>query len=142
MVSGHVLPNDRVFPSLLLLGALATVIAARIFVFATGITQVYFYGYKLHHFYYGIIMVIAAWFALVVSDVLKISFYDRFLSFAIGAGLGLIADEITLLANFNHYTLGDYYNPINYLSDSILLAVLFIIAYMKVPDTYMDEADI
>ena len=141
-MANRMLPPERIFLGFILLGAVVAILMARIFVSATGITQVYFYGYKLHHFYYGVVIIIAAWFALVVSDVMEISVPDKFLSFAIGAGLGLIADEITLLVHIGNFTLADYYNPINYLSDFLLVVILLILTFMQIPHTYMDEVEL
>ncbi len=75
------------------------------------------FGYHIHHFYFGILLMGAAgWMALVDSRLLP----RRLQAVLYGAGLGLFMDEIGLLL-----TWGDYYSSLSYLL-TLLLAALFL----------------
>ncbi len=84
--------------------------------FAIGRNLILF-GYHLHHFYFGILLIgLAGWAAIV--DLAWLS--RRQLALAYGVGLGLFMDEVGLLL-----TWGDYYSSLTYLL-SLLLAAIFL----------------
>jgi hypothetical protein len=75
------------------------------------------FGYHLHHFYFGVLLIgLAGWAAIV--DLAWLS--RRQLALVYGVGLGLFMDEIGLLL-----TWGDYYSSLTYLL-SLLLVSLFL----------------
>ena len=75
------------------------------------------FGYHIHHFYFGILLIcIAGWIAIVGSPI----FSRKQTAVIYGAGLGLFMDEIGLLL-----TWGDYYSALSYLL-SIFLAGLIL----------------
>jgi len=79
--------------------------------------NVILFGYHVHHFYFGVLLIgIAGWAAIV--DLAWLS--RRQLALLYGVGLGLFMDEIGLLL-----TWGDYYSSLTYLL-SLLLVGLFL----------------
>ncbi|MFW6160063.1 MAG: hypothetical protein ACOC57_02855 [Acidobacteriota bacterium] len=74
------------------------------------------FGYHIHHFYIGILLIcIARWLSIVGTTL----FSKKQIAVIYGAGLGLFMDEIGLLL-----TWGNYYSSLSYLL-SIFLAGLF-----------------
>lgn len=79
------------------------------------------YGYHIHHFYFGILLMgIAGWLAIVGNK----RFSKVKLAIMYGAGLGLFMDEIGLLLSE-----GDYFSPLSYLLGIFLLGILINIIY-------------
>jgi hypothetical protein len=75
------------------------------------------FGYHLHHFYLGILLIcIAGWLSIIGSS----RFSRKKTAVIYGVGLGLFMDEIGLLL-----TWGDYYSSLSY-SLSIFLAGIFL----------------
>ncbi len=75
------------------------------------------FGYHIHHFYIGILLIcIAGWLSIVGSS----RFSRKNTAVIYGTGLGLFMDEIGLLL-----TWGDYYSSLSY-SLSIFLAGIFL----------------
>lgn len=84
-------------------------------------TNIVLFGYHIHHFYFGfILIVIASWAAIVGFP--RIS--KNKLAVMFGAGLGLFMDEIGLLL-----TWGDYSSRASYLLGVFLLGVFLNIIY-------------
>ena len=80
------------------------------------------FGYHIHHFYFGIILIaIAGWLSLVKNYRKK---NINRLGVMYGIGLGLLMDEIGLLL-----TWGDYYSDLSYLLSIFLLGVFLSILY-------------
>ena len=103
-----------------LLGSLSAIISARMYVLAGGNLNYSFLGYQLHHFYYGLSL-------LVIAGILKrIKASESLISFIIGMALGFIADESDLLLSIGRsYTLQLYNEPLNLAMDIILLLTLW-----------------
>jgi len=79
------------------------------------------FGYHIHHFYIGILLIcVAAWLAIVGSR----HFTRKNLAIMYGAGLGLFLDEIGLLL-----TWGDYYSTLSYTISLFVLGVFFNIVF-------------
>lgn len=79
--------------------------------------NVILFGYHVHHFYFGVLLIgFAGWAAIV--DVAWLS--RRQMALVYGVGLGLFMDEVGLLL-----TWGDYYSSLTYLL-SLFLAGLFL----------------
>ncbi|TYB30510.1 MAG: hypothetical protein FXF47_08875 [Candidatus Mcinerneyibacterium aminivorans] len=79
------------------------------------------FGYHIHHFYFGIILIaFAGWLSLVKYQKIKI---ER-VAVLYGIGLGLLMDEIGLLL-----TWGDYYSSLSYLLSLFLLGVFLNVLY-------------
>jgi len=75
------------------------------------------FGYHIHHFYIGIVLIcIAGWLSIVDSSLLT----KKQIAVIYGAGLGLFMDEIGLLL-----TWGDYFSGLSYLL-SLFLAGIFL----------------
>lgn len=73
------------------------------------------FGYHIHHFYFGMLLICAAgWLALVDSPLVS----RRVKAGLYGAGLGLFMDEIGLLL-----TWGDYYSGLTYLVNVFIAAI-------------------
>ena len=69
-------------------------------------TNVILFGYHIHHFYFGFLLIcIAGWVAIVGSK----HFNRKHAALMYGAGLGLFMDEIGLLL-----TWGDYWSSLSY----------------------------
>ena len=103
-----------------LIGSLTAIISARFYVALGGSLNYSFLGYQLHHFYYGLSL-------LIVAGILKrIKASESLISFIIGMALGYIADESDLLLSIGRpYTLQLYNNPLNFAMDIILLLTLW-----------------
>jgi hypothetical protein len=79
-------------------------------------SNVILFGYHIHHFYFGIILlVIAGWLAIVERPYIK----NRYLAVIYGVGLGLFLDEIGLLL-----TWGDYFSGLTYIITLFVLGVM------------------
>jgi len=79
------------------------------------------YGYHIHHFYFGILLLsIAGWMAIVGNDY----FSKEKLAVMYGVGLGLFMDEIGMLLSE-----GNYYSRLSYLLGVLLLGILINIIY-------------
>ncbi|MFO7987326.1 MAG: hypothetical protein R6U38_15815 [Desulfatiglandaceae bacterium] len=79
------------------------------------------FGYHIHHFYIGILLMgIAGWLALTGSRYLS----KRTLAMMYGIGLGLFFDEIGLLL-----TWGDYYSRLSYLLTVLLIGIFLNILF-------------
>ena len=103
-----------------LLGSLSAILSARLYVALGGSLNYSFMGYQLHHFYYGLSL-------LVVAGILKrIKASESLISFIIGMALGFIADESDLLLSIGRpYTLYLYNQPLNLGMDVILILTLW-----------------
>ncbi|HKL17069.1 MAG TPA: hypothetical protein VJ900_01795 [Patescibacteria group bacterium] len=89
--------------------------------FAIG-RNIVLFGYHIHHFYFGIILIaIAGWLSIVEDNSEKEN--DK-LAIIYGVGLGLFMDEVGLLL-----TWGDYYSGLSYLLSIFLLGVFLNILY-------------
>ena len=103
-----------------LAGSLVAIILSRSYVSLGGSLNFSFLGYQLHHFWYGISL-------LILAGILRIrKFPESLIFFTIGLGLGFIFDEFDLLLSIGSpYTLRLYDNPVNIAMDLILVLVLF-----------------
>ena len=106
--------------SFALIGSLSAIISARLYVGFGGNLNYSFLGHLLHHFYYGIGL-------LVIAGILKrIKASESIISFIIGMALGFIADESDLLLSIGRsYTLQLYNDPLNLAMDIILILTLW-----------------
>src|SRR5260370_31742115 len=83
------------------LAFLAGFLGARLFATLNPKVVVVQNGPHFHHFWYGLIMVIAAgWIGIALSNV----WLGRNLAIVFGLGAGLIGDEVGLLLTFGDYT--------------------------------------
>src|SRR5437667_4488423 len=83
------------------LAFLAGFLGARLFATLNPKVVVVQNGIHFHHFWYGLIMVIAAgWIGIALSNV----WLGRNLAIVFGFGAGLIGDEVGLLLTFGDYT--------------------------------------
>ncbi len=91
---------------LTLLSFVASFLAARAFTTISPGSVVVTGGIHFHHFWYGLILVVAAgWLAIVTNH----PELDRIFAIVFGLGAGLIGDEMGLLL-----TLGDYQSELTY----------------------------
>ena len=129
--------KEKEIPFLIALSFLASLVYIRISVFLAGAANTDFaraaemgelpgvrfhlgsniilFGYHIHHFYFGILLIgLAGWWALVGSGRLS----RKHLAVIYGVGLGLFFDELGLLL-----TWGDYYSRLSYYLSLFLAAV-------------------
>lgn len=120
--------RNKKIPFIILISFLMSFVIARLIVFIFPSLGIIIKQYHIHHFYYGILlMIISNWIALTYN---KISFLE--VSAGIfGVGLGLVADEFGLLLTCTTETL-----ECNYLARNsydllvfILLLLLLVIYY-------------
>ena len=104
-----------------LAGSISAIISARLYVALGGSLNYSFLGYQLHHFYYGISL-------LILAGILRIrnKVPASVILFLTGMALGFITDESDLLLSIGRpYTLQLYNAPLNLAMDVILVLVLF-----------------
>jgi hypothetical protein len=103
-----------------LLGSLTAILSARMYVALGGSLNYSFLGHELHHFYYGIALLILAAFLKRMKSP------ESLLFFITGMALGFIADESDLLLSIGRpYTLQLYNEPLNLAMDIILVLMLW-----------------
>jgi hypothetical protein len=105
----------------ILAGSILAILSGRLYVGLGGNLNYSFLGYQLHHFYYGISL-------LILAGILKVrnKVPEPLILFIIGLGLGYISDEFDLLLSIGRsYTLQLYNAPLNLAADVILVLVLF-----------------
>jgi hypothetical protein len=85
---------------LALLSFVTSFVAARAFATLNPNTVVVSGGIHFHHFWYGLIVVVAAGWAGIVYG---LPAYKRIYAVAFGVGAGLIGDEVGLLLTFRDY---------------------------------------
>ena len=79
------------------------------------------FGYHIHHFYFGILMIaLAGWFSITDTGFKS----RKKLAAFYGIGLGLLMDEIGLLL-----TWGDYYSSLTYILSIFLLGIFLNIIF-------------
>ena len=84
-------------------------------------TNVILFGYHIHHFYFGFVLIcIAGWISIVGSKY----FSQKHAALMYGAGLGLFMDEIGLLL-----TWGDYWSGLSYTLSLFLGGIFLNIVY-------------
>jgi len=84
-------------------------------------TNVILFGYHIHHFYFGVILIcIAGWVGIVGSKY----FNRKHAALMYGAGLGLFMDEIGLLL-----TWGDYWSSLSYILSLFIGGIFLNIVY-------------
>jgi len=102
-------PSNREVHSLAfltLISFVASFLLARAFTTLTPTTVVVTGGIHFHHFWYGLVMVVAAGWLSIVSNHPE---FDRIYAIVFGLGAGLIGDEVGLLL-----TLGNYQSLLTY----------------------------
>ena len=105
----------------ILAGSILAILSGRLYVGLGGNLNYSFLGFQLHHFYYGISLLILAGILKIKSEV-----PEPLILFIIGLGLGYISDEFDLLLSIGRsYTLQLYNAPLNLAADVILVLVLF-----------------
>ena len=105
----------------ILAGSISAIISARLYVALGGGLDFSIFNHVLHHFYYGVALLILAG-ILKVRKVLP----ESLILFIVGLGLGCVCDESDLLLSIGRpYTLELYNAPLNLSMDVILVLVLF-----------------
>ena len=104
----------------ILAGSIVAIVSGRLYVGLGGNLNYSFLGYQLHHFWYGISL-------LIFAGILKLrKVPEPLIFFIVGLGLGFISDEFDLLLSIGRpYTLELYNAPLNLAMDTILILVLF-----------------
>jgi len=101
------------------LGAFAV---ARIFTFFFPSTTLVIQGYRVHHFWYGLVLfTIGGWLGINYRDEQT----DRIAAVVFGIGGGLIGDEVGLLI------MGNYYDAFTYTFVTALLVFAFMVTLLK-----------
>jgi len=91
---------------LTLVSFVTSFLAARAFATVAPTTVVVSGGIHLHHFWYGLVMLVASGWLSIVSNHPQ---YDRVFAIVFGLGAGLVGDEVGLLL-----TLGNYQSGLTY----------------------------
>jgi len=88
----------------------------------------YIRGYHIHHFYYGIILLIVSnWLALIHYKNLYKRFFKGVASIFFGGGLGLVIDEFGLLLTMEFGLKGNYWAPQSYYAIGITTCIFVIL---------------
>ncbi len=75
----------------------------------------YIKGYHIHHFYYGILLLIVSnWMSLIRHRKLHRRLFKGINSIMFGGGLGLVVDEFGLLLTMEFGLKGNYWAPQSY----------------------------
>lgn len=90
----------------------------------------YIKGYHIHHFYYGILLLILSnWMSLIRYRKLYRRLFKGITSIMFGGGLGLLVDEFGLLLTMEFGLKGNYWAPQSYyaivVTTSIFVLFLF-----------------
>ncbi len=89
----------------------------------------YIKGYHIHHFYWGILLLISSsWLALVRYKRLHRRVFKGIASIIFGGGLGLITDEFGLLLTMEFGIKGNYWAPQSYYAIGVTSAIF--LAYL------------
>ena len=99
-----------------LIGSITSIASARLYVGFGGPLDFSILGHSLHHFYYGVSL-------LILSGILRLKRINpNLIAFIVGLSLGYITDETTLIMFIGHaYTMQLYDSPINISMDILLL---------------------
>jgi hypothetical protein len=108
---------------LALLSFVTSFVSARVFATLNPNTVVVSGGIHFHHFWYGLIMVVAAGWAGIVYGVPA---YKRIYAVVFGLGAGLIGDEIGLLLTF-----GDYNSSLTLFFFIVVVAVGSMVVFLR-----------
>ena len=121
-----------------LIGSISAILSARLYVSLGGSLNFSIFNHTLHHFYYGLSL-------LVVAGLLRIrnKVPESLIFFVIGLGLGFVTDEFNLLVNIGQrYTLAMYDNPVNLAMDTFLLIALMKLSQPQRVLYYLPEREI
>ena len=96
------------------------ILSGRLYVGLGGNLNYSFLGYQLHHFYYGVSL-------LILAGIMKVKKVpESLIFFVVGMALGFIFDEFDLILSIGEsYSLELYDNPVNVAMDLILVLFLF-----------------
>lgn len=99
-----------------LIGSITSIASARLYVGFGGPLDFSILGHSLHHFYYGVSL-------LILSGILRLKRINpNLIALLVGLSLGYMTDETTLLIFVGHpYTMKLYDSPINVSMDILLL---------------------
>lgn len=113
-----------------LLGSLVAIVSARVYVALGGGLDFTIFSHVLHHFYYGVAL-------LILAGIMKVKKVpESVILFLTGMGLGFVCDEFDLLLSVGRaYTMQLYNAPLNLASDVILLLALYRLSRSS-PDYY------
>jgi len=90
----------------------------------------YIKGYHIHHFYYGILLLIFSnWLTLIRYKRLYKRIFKVVASIMFGGGLGLVTDEFGLLLTMEFGIKGNYWAPQSYYAIGIV-SVVFLISLL------------
>jgi hypothetical protein len=104
----------------ILAGSIVAIVSGRLYVGLGGNLNYSFLGYQLHHFYYGVSL-------LILAGIMKVKKVpESLIFFVVGMALGFIFDEFDLILSIGEsYSLELYDNPVNVAMDLILVLFLF-----------------
>jgi len=90
----------------------------------------YIKGYHIHHFYYGILLLIFSnWLTLIRYKRLYRRIFRVVTSIMFGGGLGLVTDEFGLLLTMEFGIKGNYWAPQSYYAIGIV-SVIFLLSLL------------
>ena len=104
----------------ILAGSISAIISARLYVGLGGGLDFTIFNHVLHHFWYGISL-------LILAGIMKVKKVpESLIFFVVGMALGFIFDEFDLILSIGEsYSLELYDNPVNVAMDLILVLFLF-----------------
>ncbi len=84
----------------------------------------YIKGYHIHHFYYGILLLILSnWMSLIRHRKLHRRLFKGVNSIMFGGGLGLLVDEFGLLLTMEFGLKGNYWAPQSYYAIAVATSI-------------------
>lgn len=84
----------------------------------------YIKGYHIHHFYYGILLLILSnWMSLIRYKRLHRRVFKGITSIMFGGGLGLVVDEFGLLLTMEFGIKGNYWAPQSYYAIAVAASI-------------------
>jgi len=84
----------------------------------------YIKGYHIHHFYYGILLLILSnWMSLIRHRKLHRRLFKGVTSIMFGGGLGLVVDEFGLLLTMEFGLKGNYWAPQSYYAIAVAISI-------------------
>ena len=121
--------RNRFYPAFI--GSCLGVIVARVYVEAGLPLRIIIYRRVRHHVDYGIALLVLTIAAILGTMAIGARIPWRLISGVIGFSVALVIDEINIFMNFGRrYTLAQYNNPVNVITDLILVLSLLVVARM------------
>ncbi len=122
------------------IGFFSAVIIARAYIYFGGDLNLTLSGVTLHHFFYGIVLVIFSGLAsfFYYEEKFRMPRLKYFLAWLFGLGVGFITDETSFLITAGQvYTLNQYNSIQNAIAEAIIMAVILFMLILSTLRIYM-----